>query len=72
MYSAVNKCEVEKIIFFIILIYIIIGSQIHLCNLNHSFEITLFFKLIYIIISSHIHLRNLNHLFEITSFFFFN
>ena len=38
MYSAVYACEVERIIFFIVLIYIIIGSQIHLRNLNHSFE----------------------------------
>ena len=42
---AVYVCEVERIIFFVILIYIIIGSQIHLRNLNHSFEITFCLKL---------------------------
>ena len=42
MYSAVYVCEVERIIFFIVLIYIIISPQIHLRNSNHSFEITLF------------------------------
>ena len=42
MYSAVYACEVERIIFFIVLISIIISPQIHLRNLNHSFEITLF------------------------------
>ena len=42
MYSAVYACEVEQIIFFIILIYIIISPQCHLRKLNHSFEITLF------------------------------
>ena len=42
MFSAVYACEVERIIFFIVLIYIIISPQIHLRNLNHSFEITLF------------------------------
>ena len=42
MYSAVYACEIEQIIFFIILIYITISPQIHLRNLNHSFEITLF------------------------------
>ena len=44
MCSAAYACEVERIIFFIVLIYIIIGPEIHLRNLNHSFEITLFFN----------------------------
>ena len=42
MYSAVYACEFERIIFFIILIYILINPQIHLRNLDHSFEISLF------------------------------
>ena len=44
MYSAVYACEVGELysLYDIILIYIIISPQIHLRNLNHSFEITLF------------------------------